>query len=372
MQLTYHTKQFTDAFSRAAAVSPKRSPKPILQHVLVVCDTNCVTLSATDGDISVRVELDAPESSPTPGACLLPPDRVGQILRELRPENPVTIERREHVVVIEQGLSHFELQTADPDEFPSVKPFDAGDGALLLPALDLSRAIRRTVFATDLESTRYALGGILLDTSEGGVLTLVATDSRRLAAAKAFVTAGDLSNIKTPPIIPVRAAKMLEQAADGHDEVEAVFGSNEAAFRVGNLTLHTRLVEGRFPLYKDVIPSSHDAEIHLAAAPLLAAIRQATIFTNDESRGVDFRFSAGELQLDTNTADVGQSRVRLPVEFQGELVTRLDPRFVTDFLKVVGPDAMVFLRATDGESAILFEADYGYRYVVMPLERDAP
>jgi DNA polymerase III subunit beta len=135
--------------------------------------------------------------------------------------------------------------------------------------------------------------------------------------------------------------------------------------------LSPRLVEGRFPKYQDVIPRDFNTSIELVASPLLSAVRQAMIVTNEESRGVDFTFADGTLTLTSVGQDVGSSKIQIPIGYDGEpIVITFDPKFVQDFLRVLEPASPLTLNLIDGNSAAVFRAEENYTYVVMPLSRE--
>lgn len=146
---------------------------------------------------------------------------------------------------------------------------------------------------------------------------------------------------------------------------------NNVLVRVGGSTIYSRLVEGRFPRYADVIPAASGTVIDLVVSPFYSAVRQAQIVTSEESRGVDFTFENGTLRLTSIAADVGQSKIEIPISYDGPAVTiTFDPRYIADFLRVLDPSTSIKLQLTDRESAALLRTDDGYLYVVMPLARD--
>ncbi|RPI84172.1 MAG: DNA polymerase III subunit beta, partial [Planctomycetaceae bacterium] len=133
----------------------------------------------------------------------------------------------------------------------------------------------------------------------------------------------------------------------------------------------SRLVAGRIPRYQDVVLREHKFSLNLQAGSFLAVVSKAQIVTNEESRGVDFCFSPGVLTLASLAPDIGESKVELPISYEGDALTiSLDPRFVSEFLRVLDPAANVRVELTDGESAVVFKTDDGSIYIVMPLSRD--
>jgi DNA polymerase-3 subunit beta len=155
-------------------------------------------------------------------------------------------------------------------------------------------------------------------------------------------------------------------------EVKIAAHTNDILLTSPRATVYSRLVEGRFPKWRDVFPKRRDAvRIELAVGPLYSALRQASIVTSDESRGIDFAFGDGTLVLSGATAEVGQSRVEFPIAYDGASITlTLDHRYVADFLKVLDSEKMLTFEIENGDSAALLLTDDGYGYVVMPLARD--
>ena len=142
--------------------------------------------------------------------------------------------------------------------------------------------------------------------------------------------------------------------------------------REPNGIFYTRLVEGRFPKWRDVLPKrSESNRIDIPVGPMYSALRQAAIVASEESRGIDFTFKDGSLVLSNSTAEIGQSRIEMPVPFdKDELTITLDHRFVADFLKVLQPDKTFTLDVENGEQAAYCETDDNYGYVIMPLSKD--
>jgi DNA polymerase-3 subunit beta len=274
--------------------------------------------------------------------------------------------------VVAGDRSKFRLPSGSPDEFPAVAGFSESSYYVVSARL-LKELIRRTLFATDAESSRYALGGILLELDDEK-LTAVATDGRRLAKMEGPISVnGTPATADSMTIVPARSMQLIERTlTDPEAEVHLAAHGNDFVVRCPTATISSRLVEGRFPRWRDVLPNRPDAvTMDMSVGPLHSAIRQAAIVTSTESRGVDFAFGHGSLVLSGVTADVGESRVDLPIPYDGdEIVLCLDHRFVSDFLKVLDPEKTFTLNVVDSDSAALCETDDGYGYVIMPLARD--
>lgn len=369
MKLECHRPSFLSALQVVSGVVPSRTPREILRNVNLQLNQGTAVLIGTDQEVGIRHEIVNIETEST-GQILLPAARVTSILRELQ-DDRVVLEATERSLVIRGGQSEFKLSTEDPAEFPPVPSFE-DESYFSVPANSLREMIRRTVFATDVESTRYALGGILLEFTPEKA-TLAATDSRRLAVVHSpCELVGEPNTESVSPVVPSKAMQLIEKSlADSEEPAFIAVHSNDVVVKCGGSTIYSRLVDGRFPPYAGVIPSEFSSSVELVVSQFYSAVRQAQIVTSEESRGVDFQFSEGKLALASQAADVGESNVELPVPYTGNAVTiTFDPKFVADFLRIVDSGTSVTLHLIDAESPAVFMTDDGYRYVVMPLSRE--
>ncbi|NOZ38918.1 MAG: DNA polymerase III subunit beta [Planctomycetes bacterium] len=370
MKISCDREQLLHAFQTVASVAPSRSPKPILQNVKLEVTDQTVTLLATDLEVGIRHQVTGIDIQ-SPGVAILSVARFGSILREST-DQTLHIESDAQGTTIRGERSQFRLPAENPAEFPQVTAFEETDFHTV-PARLLRELIRRTAFATDNESSRYALGGVKLEV-EADQLTAIGTDGRRLAKMTGPVgTTGKAIDADQTTIIPTRAMTLIERAVDPtDDEVKIAVKGNEFLVHTARATISARMLEGRYPDWKKVFPdSSGGVKLDLAVGATLTAVRQAQIATSDESRGIDFTFGEGMLVLSGKAAEVGQSRVELPIGYDGdELTVTLDPRFAVDFLKVLDADKTFTFAVKDAESAAVCSTDDGYGYVIMPLARD--
>jgi DNA polymerase III subunit beta len=370
MRLTCDREKMHSAFQGAAAVAPARSPKPILQNVKLEARADGGVILATDLEVGIRVEVPGIEAE-APGSVILPIARFGSILRETS-DAKLRLETDGNSIVVRGERSEFKLPAENPAEFPAVADFTEQKYSTV-PARLLSQIIRRTTFATDNESSRYALGGVLLELADDKI-TAVGTDGRRLAMMEAPAqSVGGHTTGDAMTIVPARSMHLIEKILTEPDaEIHIAARANEILIKSPTATLYSRLVEGRFPKWRDVFPKRPDAvRIELSVGPLHSAVRQAAIVTSEESRGVDFTFGEGKLVLAGRAPERGQSRIELPVAYDGPAVSiSLDPRFFNEFLKVLESESTFTLELKDAESAAVCRTGDGYAYVIMPLARD--
>jgi DNA polymerase III subunit beta len=368
MKLHCHRPALAAALQVVSGVVPSRTPKEILKNIKLEVAGGKATLLGTDSEVGIRYEIPGVEIE-SEGETLLPAARATAIVRELS-EDSVDVSLSDDAVWIKTDKSEFRLSAQDASEFPPVAVFDE-DRYVAITGKALKDAIRRTAFATDAESSRYALGGVQLELA-GDKITFAATDTRRLAVYEAGCRVQGARSENQAPVIPTKALSLIERSIpDAESEALLAVHANEALVKVGTSTIYSRLVDGRFPKYRDVIPTRAEVSIDLTVGTFYSAIRQAQIVTEEDSRGVDFKFAKGLLTLTSKSADVGQSVIQLPISFEGnELAILFDPRFIADFLRVLEPEKNIRLELIDAESAAVFRTDDSYTYVVMPLSRD--
>ncbi len=386
MKATCDREKLLQVFQLANSVVPTRSPKPVLANVKLEAAEDRATLMATDLEIAIRAEASGVEVH-SPGEVLLPVKQFGMILRESTDEKLVLESTGEHVLIRGQR-SRFQLPTADPAEFPVVESFQEERYHTVSTRL-FRELIRRTVFATDPESSRYALGGVLLELGKDSI-TGVATDGRRLARqqgpaetaeqAENEEAAEPVDQAAAPAtqqsgkstIVPTRAMQLLERAlTDNEEPLQLAVRESSVIVRSGRTTIFSRLVEGRYPNWRNAFPKEPaQAKIQVPVGAFLAAVRQAGIVTSKEQRGVDFTFAEGKLLLAGHGAEEGESQVELPIAYDGEeVIVRLDPRYVSDFLRVLDAEQVCTVELRGSDKGLVFQTDDGYAYIVMPLSR---
>ncbi|TWU56893.1 DNA polymerase III subunit beta [Rubripirellula tenax] len=371
MKITCQRESLTNAFALAASIAPTRSPKEILQNVKVTAAGGKLTLTATDMEVGIRLELEDGVEIEVEGTALLPVSRTMAILRESNDES-ISMETDDSGIRVRGSRSKYRLPGNNPDEFPAVVGFDENKYHVL-PTRLFREMVKRTVFATDPESSRYALGGVLLELEENTV-TAVGTDGRRLARMEGVgESIGGHQTTGSSTIVPTRAIQLMERALSDKDEtVDVAARSNDLLLRTSRAVIYSRLVEGRYPNWRQVLPKRENAiQLDMTVGPLFAALRQAAIVTDHESRGIDFTFADGTLKLEASTAEIGESQIELPIAYDGEPITlTMDHRYLADFCKVLDNEANFMMEIESGASPALLTTDDGYGYVIMPMARD--
>ena len=364
MKVQCETKALADSLALVGSVVPARSPKPVLANVKLVARDKALELMATDLEVGVRRTLTG-VTVDEPGEVLLPAAQASNIVREATAKS-VSLSTDDRTCVIEYTGATYDLPCDDPADFPEMPTFNEKN-AITVVAGDLKQMIERTKFAVAREQARFALNGILFSL-KGEVLRLVATDGHRLALAKG--KAKNKPGQDTEPIIPTKAMDLLDKLmVDPDEKVQIEVGDTQVIAQTKAGTVCSRLVEGHFPDYEEVIPKDCDKELTIPGAKLHSAIRRAALITTEESRSVRFSIKKNALLLTTHTLEGRRATVEADgAKYDGDaLDIAFNPDFFTDMLKVVGNnDVSILLKAST--SAALTKVGKDYTYIVMPVQ----
>src|SRR6516162_3484170 len=366
MKVRCHREGLLSAFQLASAAIASRDVKPILQNLKAIANPDRFTLLGTDLELGIRLEVRGVNVE-EPGDALLPASRVLAILRESI-DDEMTIEVNEKHCLVRGEANEFEMGGEDPSGFPDVPAF-TDEAYHELPAGMLREMIRRTIFAAAVENPRYAVTGILWELEDRNA-RLVATDGRRLAVIEGEAVAhGGHGTKGQTHVVPTKAMQLLERnLQDPEEKVRVSLRPNEALFKTERAMIYSRLVEGRYPPYREVFPKKQTVKIPLTVGPFFTAIRQAAIMTDEESKKVGFNFAKKKLTLQAKGGGTGRSKVEMPIDYEGKAIDiAFDPKFLTEMLRVFGTDETLTLELIDGTSVGLFRCGPNYSYIVMPL-----
>jgi len=361
-------QEFLDALAAVAAVTGGRTTKPILGCVKVATEAEAIELSATDGEVSLRVGVGS-FSVEEPGEAVVPADRLLSIIREM-PDAEIRLDSDPRYCIVRGAGSEFKIFVHPAADFPAIPTFD-DEPDLVIDGPQLWRMIGLTIYAAARETSRYAINGVLWAKS-GKKLFLVATDGRRLARAGGAIletTSGDFE-----AIVPAKALTVFERVfAPGKEQrewtVDVKVAPNQILLRSGDQMLSTVLVEGTFPKYEDVIPKDSNKTAHIDRAELHGAVKRAALLTSDESRAVKLAFEGNQLVITAQSPEQGEARVELPVEFEGERIEiGFNPAFLNDALKALTSDRVrLELHDSFRPGIVCGEDKNEFLYVVMPV-----
>ena len=349
---------------------PARTTMPVYQNIKAVAEGDRLTLMATDLEVGIRYELRGLNIQ-EPGQAIIPVGRLTSILRESN-DSEIGLDADARRTRVTTSASEYEMPSEDPASFADIADFVPGERYHEMAAGDLQRMIRRTIFSAAKDEGKYAMRGVLWDLEEKKA-KLVATDGKRLAVASGpCVTQGTGEAKGQSHLVPPKAMSLLERIlgeGDASQAVQVSLRANDALFRTERAVIYSRLVEGRFPPYRDVIPKRTNAKVPLIVGDFLSAVRQTAIMTDDESKRIVFHFAPGKLTLEAQGATTGRSKVSMPLaDYAGPVIDiSFDPAYLTDMLRILDGGEVVQLDLVDGQKSAVFRSGDEYLYLVVPL-----
>jgi len=365
MNLTITKDQIIAGLQAVQNVVSTRTTLPILSNVLIRAEGNHVEFTATDLDVTVACKVEGKVIKA--GATTLPVKKLFGIVRELQGEIEIETDEK-NLTSIRSGSSFFKIHGLAADEFPPLPNFK-DDKKVTQPQENIRAMIRKTSFAVSTDESRYVLNGIFFSLKEGK-MTLVATDGRRLALVDEEVEIAEKSAGEF--IVPAKAINELNRLLQEKGEVELKFGENQASFALKNETglsvlLITKLIEGNYPNYRQVIPGEAKERIAVGREELVQALRRAEIMTSEKANSVKLSFGKNVLTITANSPEVGEARETMAINYKGqELAIAFNPRYLIDPLNALTEDE-VFIELIDELSPGVIKINGPFLSVVMPM-----
>jgi DNA polymerase III subunit beta len=365
MKLSIPRDTLASAVQLVTRAISTRGTLPSLAGVLFTTGEGKLTLKATDMEMSLTYAVDG-VAAERDGTVLLPGRLLADLVRSL-PTGDVGLEQRseQRDVEITAGGAQFHLRTLPEEDFPRLPELD-GEPARL-PAEPLAATIDRVARAASSDEIRPILTGVLVQ-AEGSTLTMVATDSYRLAVKQT-----ELESALPEPIeanVPAKALRELARivAADGVEEVGIALTRNQAVFELGEIVLSSRLIEGQFPSWRQLIPESFEHEVRLPSGEFLDIARRVGQLAQ-RNAPLRLAFSEGELTVAASTPDIGDASEAMPAPYSGEpLEIAFNPRYLIEGAESVGSEELSIRLSSPLRPGLLQPVGSDdYRYLVMPI-----
>jgi DNA polymerase-3 subunit beta len=366
MNLTIVKDQILTGLQAVQNVVSTRTTLPILSNVLMRAEGNRLEFTATDLDVTVACGVEAKVKKS--GSSTLPVKKLFGIARELgNSEIDLEVDEK-NVCSVRSGSSFYKIHGLGADEFPPL-PKIKEDKKVVVSQELLKGMLRKTSFAMSTDESRYVLNGIFISLKDHK-LTMVATDGRRLALVEEEVDVAEKGQGEF--IIPAKAVNELTRLLQDKGEAEIKFGENQAAFTLKDekgfpIFIATKLIEGNYPNYRQVIPGEAKERISLVREEFLHALRRAEIMTSEKANSVKLTFGKNNLAITANSPEVGEARESLAVNYKGkELAVAFNPKYLIDPLNAL-PDDEIFLELIDELSPGVVKIKAPFLYVVMPM-----
>jgi DNA polymerase-3 subunit beta len=364
MKFSIAREQFVNSLGVAVRGVSTRSAIQTLSGVLVRAADGKVELQATDMELGIRVAL--PAGGEREGAAVLPGRLLLDVVRSL-PKDDLSLEYRsaEQDVEVVSGTARFHLRTLPLEDFPKLP--EAGGSVMRVPARAFVETIARVARSASRDETRPHLTGVLVSAS-GQELRMVATDSYRLSVKETSLEQALDGELEAN--VPARTLEELGRIAgtEPEGEIEIAALENQVVFTVGDTVLSSRLVEGRFPNYRQLLPDSFEHELRLSTAEVLDVVRRISLLAQ-KNAPLRMAFSEGALEVSAQTPDVGEASEALPVPFTGEpLEIGFNPQFLRDGLESAESEELLLKLISPLRPGLIQSGDDGgFTYLVMPI-----
>ena len=366
MRLTNSRQKLQEGLTPVAASIPAKTTLPVLANILVETTDRGIRLSGTDLDIAVSTEVTADIEAP--GAITIPARKLAEIARELPPAPVKIAASGEQRVSLECGRSRFKLLGLPRDEFPSF-PTVRFQESWRVRSGDLQKLISHTAFAVSTEESRPILNGVLWELRPE-YMRMVATNGHRLSKMEL-----PIKSVGAPAsdlIVPPKALEQIRRLFPAEEELEIARGDNHLGFRSPFTSVFTRLIEGPYPNYDQVIPRDNDRFAIADKTALMGALKRMSVIASDQTHRIRLSFNAGMLKFSVQTPDLGEAQDELPVRYTGDpLDIGFNATYLLEILKFI-PTEEVRLTFKAPERAATLEPEgwsdpAKFLCLVMPL-----
>jgi DNA polymerase-3 subunit beta len=371
MKFKINRDHFAYGLAQVLNVVGSKATMPILSNVLIEAEKDQVSLTTTNLDLGIRCKIIAEVKEA--GAVTLPVKRLANIVREL-PNLDVSIDASpNHQVKLSSGGSNFRIMGIGKEEFPPLPEF-GDEKAYTLEQAELTTMLRSVAYAQSTDETRYILNGVYLNFRDGK-FSLVATDGRRLAliAKEMEVPAESAGAI----ILPAKTVSELAHLLDKGEKVKINFNDRRCAFQIAtnkdtnglvdSIYLYSKVVEGNYPNYQQVIPKETHQRIKLERELFLQCVHRAALVCSEKANSVKLKLTSNLLEITAQSPDFGEAHESMAINYSGpDLQVAFNPAFLIDPLKALTKDE-VFFEVKDEVSPGVFKTLENFVCVIMPV-----
>jgi DNA polymerase-3 subunit beta len=361
MKLTVEKNSLLEALQKVQSIVEQRGTLPILSNVLLKAEQDIVSLTTTDMEVCVKTSAAAEVSEA--GGTTLPARRFFNICREL-PGGQVEIEvDAKDVATIRCGPSYFKLVGLPEDDFPPLPIFEENKVYTVDQEI-FKEMLQKVSYASSTDETRYILNGALLSFKDEK-LTVVATDGRRLALVEQEVEFAEEDAASL--VVPAKTLGELIKTLGGEGSLRIRTSGTQVAFEFDRILIISKLIEGTYPNFQQVIPSQCEERIAIDRETMLNAVRRVALLTDDQTASVRLNFGRNKLELVTNSPEIGEARETIPVKYEGkEISIAFNPGFLMAPLRHLDSDE-IFFELSDELSPGVIKTSVPFLYVLMPI-----
>jgi DNA polymerase-3 subunit beta len=366
MNFTITRQNLHQGLAAVSASIPSKTTLPVLSNILFEARADGVWMSGTDLDVAVRVRV--PAEVKEEGSLTAPGKKLQEITREL-PDQPVEVATHGDQIELKCGRSRFKFNGLPADEFPSLPSVDFGEG-WRVGGKDILALIHHTTFAVSTEESRPILNGVLWELRDGS-MRMVATNGHRLAR---MGIPADSSGVPSADfIVPPAALQHVQRLCKSEDALDVARSGNHLGFRAEGTEVFTRLIEGTYPNYDQVIPRDNDKSAIVPKKALESAVRRMAVVASDQTHRIRLKFESGRVHLNVLTPDLGEGHDELEVGYDGEeLEIGFNANYLLEVLRYMPTEEVKIMfkapeRAATLEPVAEKDEEWDYLCLVMPL-----
>ncbi|PIP67881.1 MAG: DNA polymerase III subunit beta [Candidatus Omnitrophica bacterium CG_4_9_14_0_2_um_filter_42_8] len=338
-----------------------KSSLPILSNILIEAEKNKVVLTTTDLDIGISSALETEVEEE--GAITIPAKRFNDIIKELPDEDISISTMKNNSMVIKCSKCFFKIIGLPKEEFPKLPEFKDEPSVVIKQSV-LKNMIAMTHFSMSRDETRYVLNGALF-LFKGKKLAIVTTDGKRLSFVKKDL---EKDGLNKAIVIPSKTIYELNRILNDEGDVKIVFSENQVKFDLKNITVISRLIEGDFPNYEQVVPKEPQEKIIINRGLFLDGIKRAALLTTQDSQSVRFEILKNKIVVSKSSPNIGEVREELDTVYKGhEITVGFNPGYVMDALKVIPQDEIALEVFGPDKPAVIRIEDW-FLYLVLPMQ----
>ena len=365
LQIKVRKEEFLKAIGIVSGAISSKATLLILSNILSQSNgPDELILTGTDLELAIKTKC--PSHTLLQGSVTIPAKKLSEIIREL-PSGEIEITvGKNNAVNIKTAKSFFKIMGLEPDDFPKTPEISAEESCELNSEV-LKQCFGLTSFAISKDEARYTLNGVLMILT-GAKARFVATDGKRLASIEKVTNLPDSTMFEA--IIPAKTIFELQKAlsAESAGKIRIMHTQNQIIFQFGDTTFSSRLIEGRFPNYEQVIPKDLKTTTEISRTEFLSALKRVSLLTSQDNQSAKLDFLKDKLLVSSRQPNVGEAKEEIPTDISGdELAVGFNPAYLIDALKNIETETITF-SVTDPDKPGLIQTDGGYLYVVMPMQ----
>ena len=361
MKIKVNKEAMIDCLQKVQSVINPRNALPVLSNVLMKAQKGKLELTATDMSLTVRATLDADVAEA--GTTTLPAKRIFGVFRELSVDEAEMDVSDQNVASIQAGSSYFRIHGISEADYPNL-PEMADPKAYVIDQAAFRNMLKLTSYAASVDANRPLLNGVLLS-FKAGKLSVVATDSRRLALVEHAVEFP--ADAEMDLIVPLKTVEELLRTLAETGTVKILATAKQIAFEFDRILIVSKLVEGTYPNFRQVIPQANGERVAMERETLLTAVRRTSQLVIDAVSGVKLTFTKNRLEILATAPEIGEARETMDVKYKGpDIAISFNPAFLMDPLKALTTDE-VYLDLLDDTSPGVLRSSISFVYVLMPI-----